>query len=136
MLISRAVLLAAVAACVAACSHVVPATPHAPSSADQITLYQAQPPKTYEILGVVTDSSSDVKYGEGFTADGVVNNLKDKAAVLGANGLLLTFPDEQLTKTPTEVQVGGRYKGTWYVFSMDTDKGKTVMAKAIYVVDK
>jgi hypothetical protein len=85
----------------------------------------------YDDLGIV-EASDKVEYGEGFTADTVVDQLLAKAAQRGANALLLSWPRVEGTETE-QMQVGGRYKGKWYLFTGFTKPKRTIVAKALFV---
>jgi hypothetical protein len=77
-----------VAACVS--SHQLIGTARAPISADLVQLYTEAPPRHYERIAVVSASS---KRSWSFSFEGkaevVVRRLKEEAAKLGANGVLL-----------------------------------------------
>jgi hypothetical protein len=93
----------AVAACVAAPSLMLVGRARAPISPDQVQLYLEPPAGKYEQIAVVDVSS---KHSLSFTAraksDVVIRRLKEQAAKLGANGLLL----EQIADDPADTEVG------------------------------
>src|SRR5882757_4551721 len=71
-------------------SHVLIGTARKPISPDQVQLYLEPPAKKYQEIAVVDTSS---KHTFSFTAVGktdvVIRRLKEEAAKLGANGILL-----------------------------------------------
>jgi hypothetical protein len=73
-----------------ASSHVLTGTPRPPISPDQVTVYVSPPPVQYEQIAILNTSS---RGSFSFTAQGktdkVIARLKEQAAKLGANGLLL-----------------------------------------------
>jgi hypothetical protein len=70
-------------------SHIVVGTTRAPISPEQVKVY-LHPPEKYEEVAVV-DASSRQSFSPGDQAktDKVIARLKEEAAKLGANGLLL-----------------------------------------------
>jgi hypothetical protein len=68
-------------------SAIVTGTRRPPISAERVTLY-LQEPAEFEIIGLVSASSS-YGWSEQASVDNAVKELKDQAAKLGANGLLL-----------------------------------------------
>ena len=78
----------ALAACVT--SHVMIGQARPPIAPDQVTIYFHPPQTKYEEIAVIDTSS---KGGFGITAQGktdvVIRRLKEEAAKLGANGVLL-----------------------------------------------
>ena len=83
--------------------------PRQPTSADQITIYQKEPSK-YEVLGMVeVPIGGAIRMDERGDATMAFEELRRKAAALGANGLLL---DEK--KVPSDVMVTASHKGTFY----------------------
>ena len=109
-------------------SHIVPAQSHAPTTPDQVKIYQNAPSK-YEILDTVSlVITPDMTWDQSGNANTGFDQLKQKAAALGANGLLL----DQHTPTATyQVQAG--YSGTFYNVPMHLDP-KTAVAEAIFVL--
>lgn len=93
----------AVAACTAAPSMTMVGKARAPISPDQVQLYLEPPAGKYEQIAVVDVSS---RHSLSFTAqaksDVVLRRLKEQAAKLGANGLLL----EQIADDPSDTEVG------------------------------
>jgi hypothetical protein len=76
-------------------SHIVVGTTRAPISPDQVKVY-LYPPEKYEEVAVV-DASSRQSFSPGDQAktDKVIARLKEEAAKLGANGLLLQGVEDQ-----------------------------------------
>ena len=93
----------AVAACAAGPSSMLVGQARAAISPDQVQLYLEPPAGKYEQIAVVDASS---KHSLSFTAraksDVVIRRLKEQAAKLGANGLLL----EQIADDPGGTQLG------------------------------
>ena len=81
-------LLFAVAGC-AATSHVITGTPRDPLDPAQVTLYTSAPPEYEEIAIVEASSRSAVVFGDQAKMDIVIRRLKEEAAALGANAVLL-----------------------------------------------
>lgn len=73
-----------------ASSHVLTGTPRPAISPDQVKVYVSPPPVQYEQIAILNTSS---RGSFSFTAQGktdkVIARLKEQAAKLGANGLLL-----------------------------------------------
>lgn len=92
---------AAVALSAAACvsSHVLVGNTRAPLSPGQVRLYLEAPAGKYEQIAIIDTSS---KYSLSFTTQGkaevVIRRLKEQAAKLGANGLLL----QEIAEEPVE----------------------------------
>jgi hypothetical protein len=82
--------VAALALAACATSHVMMGQARPPISPDQVVVYFHPPQTKYEEIAMIDTSS---KGGFGFTAQGktdvVINRLKEEAAKLGANGVLL-----------------------------------------------
>ena len=85
---SAIVAVMALAGC--ASSHVLVGTPRPPISPDQVTIYTSPPQVHYEQIAILSTSSrgSMTVTAQGKT-DKVVQRLKEEAAKLGANGVLL-----------------------------------------------
>jgi hypothetical protein len=99
--------------CLAACvsSHQLIGTARAPISADRVQLYTETPHQPYERIAVVSASS---KRSWSFTFEGkaevVVRRLKEEAAKLGANGVLLDDISDE-PGTAIGADVGSAYEG-------------------------
>jgi hypothetical protein len=84
--------------CLAGCvsSHQLIGTARAPLPAERVQLYTEAPPRPYERIAVVSATS---KRSWSFTFEGkaevVVRRLKEEAAKLGANGVLLEDISEE-----------------------------------------
>ena len=90
-------MLAAAIACLAACvsSHVLIGKPRPPISPDQVTVY-TQPPASYEQIARLDSSSrSSFSFGAQAKTNKVIERLKQEAAKLGANGVLLQGISDQ-----------------------------------------
>ena len=111
---------------------VVPAQSHAPSDPASVMLYQQPPPKTYEVLGKV-EVTENLRWQDNGDVSPVVAEMQDKAARLGANGLLLTVDS---AAEPDARLVGGNYQGTLYHFPFRDLPQRTAYARAIYVHPK
>lgn len=81
-------------------------------------------PESYETIGIVT-ASSDAGWTEQGSVDYAVEELKNQAAKLGANGVLIESTGEQ-----TSTVIGGY--GTGYIYAVPVTS-KSVTGKAIYV---
>jgi len=110
---------------------VVPSTgPHAPTSADAVKIYD-KPPHKYELLGTVTVSAGDgVKWGERGDADAGFARLKERAAALGANGLLMNAPQGEF-----DGRISASEKGVFHQIPV-RGKEKTAVAQAIYMLEE
>ena len=89
----------------------------------QVKLY-LEIPESYEIIGIVT-ASSDAGWTEQDSVNYAVEELKNQAAKLGANGVLI-----ESTGSQTYTVIGGY--GTGYLYSIPVT-AKSVTGKAIYV---
>jgi hypothetical protein len=89
----------------------------------QVKLY-LEIPETYETIGIVT-ASSDAGWTEQGSVDYAVEELKNQAAKIGANGVLIGSTGNQ-----TSTVVGGY--GTGYIYAVPVT-AKSVTGKAIYV---
>ena len=99
------------AAC-ASGSAIVTGTKRAPITAELVKLY-LEPPTDFEVIGLVS-ASSDAGMTEQASVDYATAELKNQAAKLGANGVLLISIGDK-----TSTVAGGI--------------GKTVQGKAIFV---
>jgi hypothetical protein len=94
--IIAALAIAVLSSCVS--SHVLVGKVRPPISPDQVQLYLHPPAGKYEEIALL-DSNS--KHSFSFTAQGktnaVIGRLKDEAAKLGANGILLNSVGDQAT---------------------------------------
>lgn len=83
-LLSTALLLSACAT-----SHILTGTPRAPIDPAQVRIYHGPPPGGYEEIAVLRTASGAFTYGEQNKTDAVLRKLRNEAASLGANGVLL-----------------------------------------------
>ena len=104
-------------------SSIVTGTKRSPLAPEQVKLY-LEAPKKYEVIGIV-NASSDAGWTEQNSVDYAVEELKNQAAKLGANGVLLGAVGESTTTV-----VGGY--GAGYIYSIPVT-AKMVTGKAIYV---
>lgn len=104
---------------------VVPTTgPRPPTDPASIAILQ-DPPGKYEVLGIVrTDNSFE--WDEIGEMQKTIDELKQKAAALGANGLLLEVPEYRLKAV-------GTYNEVPYNVPVDRAKTRNAMATAIWV---
>lgn len=70
-------------------SQVITGTPRAAIDPGQVTLYSKPPPQYEEIAVIDATSRSSFAFGEQNKMDAVIARLKEAAAALGANGVLL-----------------------------------------------
>ena len=89
----------------------------------QVKLY-LETPDIYEVIGIVT-ASSDAGWTEQDSVDYAVEELKNQAANLGANGVLI-----ESTGSQNSTVVGGY--GTGYLYTIPVT-AKSVTGKAIFV---
>ncbi len=89
----------------------------------QVKLY-LEVPEIFETIGIVT-ASSDAGWTEQGSVDYAVEELKNQAAKLGANGVLI-----ESTGTQNSSVIGGY--GTGYLYAIPVT-AKSVTGKAIYV---
>lgn len=107
-------------------SSIVTGTKRTPLEPNQVKLY-TEPPIKYEVIGIV-NASSDAGWTEQGSVDYALDELKNQAAKLGANGVLLGTTGETTTTI-----VGGY--GSGYIYSIPVT-AKTLTGKAIYVYEK
>lgn len=89
----------------------------------QVKLY-LDPPEEFETIGIVK-ASSDAGWSEQDSIDYAIEELKNQAAKIGANGVLI-----QATGQNNSTVVGGY--GTGYLYAIPVTE-QTVTGKAIYV---
>lgn len=105
---------------------IVTGTTRTAISPDKVKLY-IQPPKVYEVIAIVK-ASSDAGWTAQGSQDYAVDELKNQAAKLGANGVLLGS-----TGTKTSTAVGGYGTGFMYAIPIEAE---VVSGQAIYVPSK
>jgi hypothetical protein len=92
MTIIRRLAPALIALWMAACassSHVIVGTPRPPIPPDQVKVYSTPPPAFEEVAILSASSDSMLTVGGQHSLDKVVERLKEQAAKLGANGVIL-----------------------------------------------
>jgi hypothetical protein len=103
---------------------------HGPSDPSKIVIYQTKPDASLERLGIV-ETTEDVRWQDRNDVTPMVENLKKKAAALGANGIILEVPPEPGEKM---VRAQGTYQGKSYEFAGTQIPVKKATAIAIYVL--
>ena len=93
---------------------------------EKVKLY-LQPPTEYEVIAIIK-ASSDAGWTAQGSQDYAVQELKNQAAQLGANGVLLGG-----TGTKTSTVVGGYGTGAIYAIPVEAE---VVSGQAIYVPSK
>jgi len=78
-------------------SAIVTGTVRAPITPEQVTIY-LEPPADFEVVGLV-NASSDAGWTEQGSVNYAIQELKEQAAKLGANGVLLVSTGERTTTT-------------------------------------
>ncbi len=106
-------------------SYVLTGQKRDPIDPSLVILYTS-PPTKYDVIGIV-NSSSDMGWTEQDEMDLAVSKLKELAAKLGANGILLTATGES-----TSSAVGGYNNGIVYTTSSTS---QTITGQAIYVME-
>jgi len=96
-----------------------------PIDHNKVKLY-LEAPENYEIIGIVK-ASSDAGWTEQDSVNYAVEELKNQAAKLGANGVFIETTGEQ-----TSTIIGGQ--GTGYLYAIPVSE-QTVSGEAIYVVE-
>lgn len=89
-------IIVALAAC-ASGSSIVTGTVRAPIPPAQVTIY-LEPPAEFDVIGLV-NASSDAGWTEQGSVDYAIQELKEQAAKLGANGVLLGSSGDRTTTT-------------------------------------
>ncbi len=100
-------LLAALAACASSDSIVMVGAAHPPISPAEVKIY-SHPPPVFEEIALLNSSTSHMfTPGGQKTIDEVIEKLKEQAAKLGANGIILEgFSDRQTGSVGTGVGGG------------------------------
>ena len=86
---SLILLLCVLALAGCATSHMLTGTPRAPIDPAQVRIYHGPPPGGYEEIAVLQPRSGALTYGQQNKIDSVMRKLREEAASLGANGVLL-----------------------------------------------
>jgi uncharacterized protein YbjQ (UPF0145 family) len=88
-------------------SHVMTGTAHAPIPPDSVRIYNQPPPGQYEQIATVTASSQgSLAIGSQRNMDKAIARLKEEAAKLGANGILLQNIEDQRSSS-VGIGIGG-----------------------------
>ncbi len=126
----RVLLVAAMALVLAGCAEQIkPATKHAPTSPDQVKLYRKAPAQ-YEELGLIrVPVGGDVKWDKQGNANAGFAQFRQKAAAMGANGVLLLVPPGV-----SDAQVTAGDSGTFYAVPMKMGEPREAVAQAIFVI--
>lgn len=96
-----------------------------PIDPNKVKLY-LEAPANYEVIGLVK-ASSDAGWTEQDSVNYAVEELKNQAAKLGANGVFIETTSEQ-----TSTIIGGQ--GTGYLYAIPVS-AQTVSGKAIFVIE-
>jgi hypothetical protein len=104
-------------------SSIVTGNKRTPVDPDHVKLYTEYPEK-YEVIGIV-NASSDAGWSEQDSLDYAVQELKNQAALLGANGVVI-----ESTGQNTYPVYGGYGSGALVAIPVTE---KTISGKAIYV---
>ena len=96
-----------------------------PIDPSKVKLY-LEAPANYEVIGIVK-ASSDAGWTEQDSVNYAVEELKNQAAKLGANGVFI-----ETTGETTSTIIGGQ--GTGYLYAIPVSE-QTVSGKAIYVIE-
>jgi len=110
-----------------------------PISPSEVKIY-IDAPTQYETIGIV-DASRDVGYSRQSTQDKVINELKSRAAKVGANGILLTTTGTQSSNGMLLTTTGTQSNGSTEFYSNGILNGGTsekiiAQGKAIYVIQE
>src|SRR5690606_2439746 len=87
-------------------------TPRPPIDPAQVRIYHSPPPGGYEEIARLQTRSGALTYGEQNKIDSVMRKLRQEAASLGANGVLLQGTADGYSNSGVSVGAGGgRYSG-------------------------
>ncbi|HIY70518.1 MAG TPA: hypothetical protein H9827_03530 [Candidatus Luteimonas excrementigallinarum] len=100
-------LLAALVLAGCASSHMITGTPRPPIDPAQVRIYHGPPPGAYEEIAVLQTRSGALTYGEQNKIDSVLRKLREEAASLGANGVLLEGTADGYSGGGMSVGAGG-----------------------------
>jgi len=93
-------------------SHVLTGTAHPPIAPDSVRIYNQPPPGQYEQIATVTASSQgSLAIGSQQNMDKAIARLKEEAAKLGANGVLLQNIQDQHSGSVGVGLGGSSYSG-------------------------
>ena len=119
-----------------ATSHVITGQPRDPIQPQNVTLY-TKAPLDYEEIGIVEASSrNSFSFGDQAKMDTVIERLKEAAASLGANGVLLQNTSSERGPAGVGTGVGVSSGGGTYVSTgiFTSTSSKTGRGLAIYVL--
>jgi hypothetical protein len=94
----RSIVVGAFAVLLAGCatsSHVLVGTPRPPISPDSVRVYLQPPPKYEQIAAIDASSKGSLALTSQQNMDKAISRLKEEAAKLGANGVLLQGVQDQ-----------------------------------------
>jgi len=126
------VMLTGVAAVfLAGCEPVVlPPSQHAPTSPEQVKLYQKQPAKYENLATIMMPITPEMKWNDRMESVAGIDALKARAAAMGANGVLMTAQPGMF-----DVMATTGYHGAWYQVPVK-DNPKRAVVQAIFVVSE
>jgi len=107
-------------------SLIVTGNPRTAINSSEVKIY-LDSPSNYETVGLV-EASSDVEFSSQAAQDRVINELKEQAAKIGANGVLL------LASGDKSGDMGGFFSGGF--FYAGAEETKMAKGKAIFVVQE
>lgn len=117
-------------------SHVVVGDTRSPISPDEVRIYSS-PPKEYEEIAILSSSSANAwAFTSQGKTDAAVSRLKEEAASLGANGILLQGVGDERGGA---VHTGNVYGGTSTAFASGVSvpvTHKRAGGIAIYVIEQ
>jgi hypothetical protein len=119
----------------AATSHVITGQPRDPIDPAQVSLYTKAPPKYEEIAIVEASSRNSFSFGDQAKMDAVIARLKEAAASLGANGIILQNTSSERGPAGVGTGVGVSSGGGTYVSTgiYTSTSSKTGQGLAIHV---
>lgn len=112
-------------------SHIVTGTTHPATSPTQIKLYGEAPKMPYEVIGIVNVTANNDWVAGQELLDDALTALKDEAAKLGANALLIDGINAHMSANDGII-VGSSDNLNW-LFTDNTFE-KSVQAKALYIL--
>lgn len=136
----RAMFAAALTVLLAACatSSMMVGQARPPIDPSQVRIYNSPPPGGFEEIAVIETASGPVTYGEQNKLNAVLQNLREEAAKVGANGVLLQGTANGYGGTSVGVGAGGgSYGGSGFssggIGVSISPKTKYATGTAIYV---
>lgn len=109
---------------------VLPPSQHAPSSPEQVKLYQKQPAKYESLATIMMPITPEMQWNDKMESVVGIDALKSRAAALGANGVLMTAQPGTF-----DVMATTGYHGSWYQVPVK-DNPKRAVVQAIFVVSE